>query len=173
VRRRGLYVICAVIAIRFVLAGLFWLAFRRESRGWCLAIVALAFWTDVLDGQLSRKHLVSAIGGYLDAVADFFFVMVAFSCFWAAGIYAWWVLALIAVMFVQFVATSGLKRPTYDPVGKYFGVYLYLSAGLTVLGQQRYIYIIVAAGLLCLTLATVTSRIIHLCKRRRAGNNPQ
>jgi CDP-diacylglycerol---glycerol-3-phosphate 3-phosphatidyltransferase len=171
-RRRDLGVVCAVIGARFVLAGLFWLAFRRDLRVWSLASVILAFGTDVLDGRLSRRYHVSAIGGYLDAIADFFFVLVAFSCFISAKLYPWWILALIGAMFAQFMATSGLREPIYDPVGKYYGVYLYFSAGLTVLWSRPFVYTAILVGLVCLTVAALTSRIVHLYRHRRSHSNP-
>jgi CDP-diacylglycerol--glycerol-3-phosphate 3-phosphatidyltransferase/cardiolipin synthase len=157
-----------VTGLRFLFAGLFWIAYRSGSAIYSVALVTLAFGSDVLDGVLSRKCQVSALGGYLDAIADFFFIIVVYVCFWAVGIYAWWVLALIAAMFAQFVITSGLRRPRYDPVGKYIGVYLYLAAGLTLLWPQRLVYAAVSLGLVALALAALASRAAHLRPHGRA-----
>jgi CDP-diacylglycerol--glycerol-3-phosphate 3-phosphatidyltransferase/cardiolipin synthase len=104
----------------------------------------------------------------LDAIADFFFIIVVYVCLWAVGIYAWWVLALIVAMFAQFVLTSGLPRPRYDPVGKYIGVYLYLGAVLTLLWPRRLVCAAVSLGLVALALAALASRAAHLRPPGRA-----
>jgi len=45
-------------------------------------------------------------------------VLAAFSAFVIKGVYPFWTLLLIGAMFLQFILTSGLRRPVYDPVGK-------------------------------------------------------
>jgi len=165
-QQRAQWAVCAIIGSRFVLAGLFAFAYGRQPLGWSLAIVALATASDMLDGMLGRRCSVSAMGGYLDAMADMCFVSVAFVLFSREGLYPWWVPALIGAMFVQFVVTSGLREPTYDPVGKYYGVFLFAAVGLTLLWPAMGIRWVMMGLLVAFTGATLVSRIRHLSQRR-------
>ena len=169
--RRGLLAIRLVIGVRVVLAGLFWLAFSRQLWCWSLFFVVAAFWTDILDGRLSRRYGVSAAGGYWDAIADFLFITTVFSLFVCAGLYPWWMLALTSAMFAQFVVSSGIKQPTYDPVGKYYGIFLFLASGATLLYPQPVLCRAVLMALVGLSAATLTSRGLLFYRRHRRGKD--
>ena len=133
--RPGTIIVSIIIAIRFVAAPLFLYTFANDPTAWALCIFLVAVLTDALDGHVARR-LVGAspfLGPYSDAVADFFLVLAAFSAFALKGLYPFWMLLLIVVMFAQFVLTSKLARPIYDPVGKYYGVFLFCAVGVTLL----------------------------------------
>jgi hypothetical protein len=71
-------------------------------------------------------------------------------------------LLLIVAMFAQFVLTSRLARPIYDPVGKYYGVFLFTAASLTVLlrsaGARRVLLVFIVGS----TVASVISRTLFV-----------
>jgi CDP-diacylglycerol--glycerol-3-phosphate 3-phosphatidyltransferase len=67
---------------RIVLTGVLHLIVLTESRTWFLALYAVAFLSDVLDGYLARRMaLESYFGMRLDSFADYF--LMASSVWWA------------------------------------------------------------------------------------------
>lgn len=91
-----------------------------------LLVAAVA--SDWLDGVLARRwHTGPAGGAYADPLADLALVVAATTGLATAGLLPWWVLAVEAGMFAQFVLTSNPRRPVYDPIGKHYGTMLYLT----------------------------------------------
>ena len=156
--------ISLIVAIRLIAAPLFLYTFANDLTAWALGIFLVAVFTDALDGHVARR-----LGGaspflepYSDAVADFFFVLAAFSAFVLQGFYPFWILLLIVAMFAQFVLTSQRERPIYDPVGKYYGVFLFCAIGVTVLlpyAAVRQVVLVLIPGY---TTASVISRALFL-----------
>ncbi|TXT67164.1 MAG: Phosphatidylglycerophosphate synthetase [Promethearchaeota archaeon] len=88
-------------------------------------IYLTALFTDILDGFVARKlNVCSTFGGYFDAAADFILIFNIFTIFMINGIFPYWVLLLLSFMFFQFIISSKLEKPIYDPIGKYFLTYL-------------------------------------------------
>lgn len=168
---RAVWYVRAVMAARVALAGLFWYGWRRGNQGVALASVVLAVLSDLLDGHLARIWSVSERGGYLDATADLIYVTAAMVLYVERGLYPWWVLALIIVMFAQFVATSGLAAPVYDPVGKYYGIGLYVAVGATLLWPNPVVRALIMTGLVLLSAASLVSRARHLNRDRAAKHS--
>ena len=159
---RAVRLVRAVMATRVALAGLFWFGWSRGNPGVALASVVLAVLSDLLDGHLARAWSVSDRGGYLDATADLIYVAAAMVLYVERGLYPWWVLALIIAMFGQFVATSGLAAPVYDPVGKYYGIGLYAAVGATLVWPGPVVRALIMTGLVLLSIASLVSRARHL-----------
>jgi hypothetical protein len=61
-------------------------------------------------------------------------------------------------MFCMFIGTSGLKKPVYDPVGKYLGAYLMVMIFLSILSPEILVRQILLILLLILCLVSVISR---------------
>ena len=133
---------------------------------WTLGIFLFACFTDALDGYLVRRLGVSPyLGAYFDATADFLLVLAAFSAFVMEGIYPFWTLFLIGSMFAQFIVTSGLRRPLYDPVGKHYGVFLFVAIGVTLVSPKPAVYNAVLVGIVGFTVASVASRSVFLLRK--------
>lgn len=170
--RTGTLIVSIIIASRFVAALLFLYTFANDLTAWALCIFLVAVFTDALDGYVARRLGGASpfLGSYSDAVADFFLVLAAFSAFVLKGLYPFWMLLLIVAMFAQFVLTSRRARPIYDPVGKYYGVFLFCAVGMTLVMPDAAIRRAVLVVILGFTLASLISRAMFLLgfTRKRA-----
>ena len=174
--RPGTIIVSIIIAIRFVAALLFLYTFANDLMAVALSIFLFAVFTDALDGHVARRLGGASpfLGPYSDAVADFFLVLAAFSAFVLKGLYSLWLLLLIAGMFIQFILTSRLARPIYDPVGKYYGVFLFCAIGVTLVLPHASVRQAVPVGILVFTIASVISRATFLLgfwKKRAPGRD--
>jgi CDP-diacylglycerol--glycerol-3-phosphate 3-phosphatidyltransferase/cardiolipin synthase len=156
--------VSAIIATRFAAALLFLWSFTSGRQAGALCAWLIAVSSDALDGHVARRlgGVCPWWGPYSDAVADFCFVLAAFSAFVLEGLYPFWLLILIIAMFAQFLLTSSLSRPVYDPVGKYYGLFLFCAIGVTLVlpsaGVRRAVLALIAG----FTFAAVTSRAVFL-----------
>jgi CDP-diacylglycerol--glycerol-3-phosphate 3-phosphatidyltransferase/cardiolipin synthase len=169
-------IVSIIVAIRLVAAPLFLYTFTNDLTAWALVIFLVGVSTDALDGHVARRLGGASpfLGPYSDAVADFCLVLAAFSAFALRGIYPFWILLLISGMFAQFVLTSQRERPIYDPVGKYYGVFLFCAIGVTVILPGPAIRQGVLVVILGFSAASVISRIgflLGLSKRRALGRD--
>jgi phosphatidylglycerophosphate synthase len=174
--RPGTIIVSIIIAIRFIAAPLFLYTFANGLTTWALCIFLVAVFTDALDGHVARRlgGISPFLGPYSDAVADFFLVLAAFSAFALKGLYPRWLLLLIVVMFAQFVLTSRLARPIYDPVGKYYGVFLFCAVGVTLVLPYAAVRQALLVIILGFTIASVISRATFLLgssKKRALGQD--
>ena len=176
-KRPGTIIVFIIIAIRYVATILFLYAFTNNLTTLALCIFLVAVFTDALDGFLARKLDGASLflGTYSDAVADFFLVLAVFSAFVSKGLYPFWVLLIIIGMFVQFVLTSRLARPVYDPIGKYYGVFLFGVAGVTQVLPRAIILQTVPVVILGFSIVVVISRVMFLCgpSKKPAFNHDQ
>jgi len=163
-QRLGSIIVSIIIAIRFVAALSFLYAFANDLRARALCILLLAVFTDVLDGHVARRLGGASpfLGPYSDAVADFSLVLAAFSGLVLKGLYPFWILPLIVGMFAQFVLTSRFEQPVYDPVGKYYGVFLFCAIGVTLVLPHIVVRQAVLVAILGFTIAVVISRAMFL-----------
>ena len=67
----------------------------------------------------------------------------------------------------QHSLTSGLRRPIYDPVGKYYGVFLFAAIGVTLALPDFAVCYTVLISILGLTVASVASRSVFLVSMER------
>jgi CDP-diacylglycerol--glycerol-3-phosphate 3-phosphatidyltransferase/cardiolipin synthase len=142
---------------------LFLYTFLNNLTMWTLGIFLFACLTDALDGHLARRLGASQyLGPYFDATADFLLALAAFSAFVIKGVYPFWTLLLIGAMFLQFILTSGVRRPIYDPVGKYYGVFLFAAIGVTLALPDFAVCYTLLVSILGLTVASVASRSVFL-----------
>jgi CDP-diacylglycerol--glycerol-3-phosphate 3-phosphatidyltransferase/cardiolipin synthase len=174
--RPGTIVVSIIIAIRLIAAPLFLYTFANDLTVWALCIFLIAVFTDVLDGHVARRLGGASpfLGPYSDAVADFFLVLAAFSAFVLKGFYPFWMLLLIVAMFAQFVLTSRLAQPIYDPVGKYYGVFLFCVVGVTLVLPYAAVCQAMLVVILGFTIASVISRAMFLLgfsKKRALGRD--
>ena len=130
---------------------------RREAAlGWLLAICI----TDVVDGVLARRlDAATDPGAYLDVSADFLVVAAGFTGLARVGPLPWWTLALIGVMFAQFVLSSTRRRPVYDPVGRYYGGLLFAVIAAALALPDEGVWEVLTLGVLGVTLVSWLSRL--------------
>jgi CDP-diacylglycerol--glycerol-3-phosphate 3-phosphatidyltransferase/cardiolipin synthase len=170
-----LIIVSIIIASRFVAALLFLYTFANDLTAWALGIFLVAVSTDALDGHVARRlgGASPVLGPYSDAVADFFLVLAAFSAFVLKRLYPFWMLLLIVAMFGQFVLTSRRARPIYDPVGKYYGVFLFCAVGVTLLLPYAAVRQALLGAIVGFTVASLISRAIFLLvfSRKRAHDH--
>ena len=122
--------------------------------------------TDFLDGYMARKFgVTSKLGTFFDVTADFVLVFSVLLVFGSRGFYADWVPILVVTMFVWFVSTSLYSRRIYDPVGKYYGSFLYGLMGLRFMFSGQVLYSVVTIGIVGFSVASIVSRAIFVRKK--------
>ncbi len=165
-RRHWAFIVSAVSAVRIACAVLFLYAFVNDQKAWAIAVFLFACFTDALDGYLARSlRIVPSLGPYFDPTADFILVLAAFSAFAIKGIYASWTLLLIVVMFLQFIWTSGLAQPIYDPLGKFYGVFLFAAIGMTLAFPRPAVCRMILIGVVGFTAVSLISRVVFFLRR--------
>ena len=161
-------VVAGLVAVRALAGIVVFCAFVSEMRALALLLFSVACFTDALDGQIAKRFgVMPPFSPYADAMADCLLVLASFAAFVAVGIYPPWILALIAVMFIQFVVTSGLRRPIYDPLGKYYGVSLFAAIAASLLLPAPMIHTAVLLAVVGFTLASLASRSLFLLRDDR------
>jgi phosphatidylglycerophosphate synthase len=161
--RRWTFIPCVVTGLRVAVAPLFAYTVSNGQVTSAFGLLLFAAFTDVLDGYLARKlGACSIFGAYFDATADFLFVLIAFGAFVMQGLYPAWTVLVIGGMFLQFVLTSRLGRPTYDPVGKYYGVFLFVVTGVTLILPRPVVCDVMLVGIVGLTGVSIVSRSVSL-----------
>jgi CDP-diacylglycerol---glycerol-3-phosphate 3-phosphatidyltransferase len=159
-----------ITSIRVILAPIFFLTILNNLLEYSLIIFLFAMGTDILDGYFSRKWNVSSSkGAYFDVIADFILVLAGFLAFAIKGIYPYWILVVIVFMFIQFMVTSRLKNPIYDPVGKYYGAFLFIAIFIGLITNNSTINMILTVLILIFTVISITSRILFVLKSNKYG----
>ena len=112
--------------------------------GGALALLAVIYGTDIMDGMLARRwHAVTRTGAHFDLAADIWFVVLSCSGLVIAGLIPLWFLLAAAFKFAEFAATSyylsgngagrgqsqvnGLpeipRSPVFDTMGRLSGIF--------------------------------------------------
>lgn len=152
--------------LRIVLALALFYVYINGMMELSIVIYIVTLFTDYLDGFIARKlDAATNYGAYLDTVADFILITVLFSAFIITGMYPYWILILIVFMFLQFVLTSGIKKPIYDPIGKYYGAFLFISAGITFVLPISYINQILTVLIVLFSFLSLFTRYYSLYKK--------
>lgn len=147
-----------ITASRIVLSILFLDLLINNMKIAAILVFLFGVITDAFDGYSARKlGVTSDYGAYFDIIADFILVLVAFLTFIIIEIYPYWLLLLIVLVFLQFILTSKLKVLVYDPVGKYYGAFLFAVIFVTLVCPPSFY-----SGLL---IATILFTIISLISR--------
>lgn len=157
-------------SIRFLAGPIFFYTFLNDLFLISFFILILSGITDVLDGYVARKLGTSSDrGAYLDVTADFFLILICFGAYSIMGWYDPLIMGLIITMFLLFVATSGLKKPVYDPLGKYLGAYLMLMILISLISPELVIrqFLLILSIIICLT--SVLTRLFFFMRRSADG----
>ena len=164
-KRAKTFVPYGFAVLRAFFAPLLFYTFINDLKIWTIALFLFACFTDYFDGYLVRKLDItspSSFEAYLDATADFIIILTMFLAFLLKQIYPFWILILIGVFFLQFVITSELKSPVYDPVGKYTGLFFFAVIIVTLFFPQPIIYNTLLISIIGFTAISVSSRFVFL-----------
>lgn len=137
-----------------------------------LSAYLVAAASDFLDGYIARRHSIEAISSieaFLDPIADFVFVMASFVAFSYKQYYPPILVAIFLVMFLFFILTSKRNEPIYDPLGKYYGIFLILIIGLTILFPFSPVLDILYLTILSYTFLLIIFRMTFIMKQRGNG----
>ena len=152
--------------LRIALAFLVFYSFLNNLQLWAISIFVFAVLTDFIDGYLARKLKASTNwGAYLDTFADFILILITFTAFAIDGLYPYWLLILILFMYLQFVLTSGLKKPVYDPLGKYYAALLFISVAITLILPLNVICTILLVIIVIFSLISFLNRFFIIMRR--------
>lgn len=163
--KKGIYVHLPSIisSLRIIFAPLFFYAFLLDIKTLSFLIFLFLSLTDVLDGYMAIKmNSSSPKGAYIDTTADFILILTAFTGFVIKETYPYWILFLIIFMFLQFILTSKVKMPVYDPVGKYFGTILFGGVLITLIFENEILYKFITLFILLFTVISLLNRCIFL-----------
>jgi len=157
-----------ITAFRIVLSVIFLYLLINELKFIAISIFLLAILTDAFDGYFARKLKVSSdYGAYFDIIADFILVLIAFLTFIIIGIYPYWLLFLIILVFLQFILTSQLNVLIYDPIGKYYGAFLFAIILITIISSSAFYNFLLATTVL-FTIISLISRYLFFIFRKPA-----
>ena len=156
-----------ITGIRVILAPILFLTIINDLLLYSLIIFLFAIITDVLDGYISRKwEISSSKGAYFDITADFILVLAGFSAFVIKDIYPFWIIIIIVFMFIQFIITSRSKILVYDPVGKYYGAFLFITIFIGLIINDSIINLTLTILILIFTLISIMSRVLFILKHK-------
>ena len=156
-----------ITGIRVILAPIFFITVINDLLLYSLIIFLFAIVTDVLDGYISRKWKISSSkGAYFDITADFILVLAGFSAFVIKDIYPFWIIIIIIFMFIQFIITSRSKILVYDPMGKYYGAFLFITIFTGLIINNSVINLSLTILILIFTLMSITSRVLFILKHK-------
>jgi CDP-diacylglycerol--glycerol-3-phosphate 3-phosphatidyltransferase len=165
----------AVSILRILSAPVFLFAFMWNFTEMAIFLYLIALASDIIDGRLAKrqkKTSSSSLEAYLDPIADFIFVLVAFSAFSLSQIYPIWILSVFALMFLFFIISSNRRRPLYDPVGKYYGIFLIVTIGVTLFFPIELVFNGVLVFIIAYTIVLVIYRAGFIWKKRKENEGP-
>ncbi|MFX1398775.1 MAG: CDP-alcohol phosphatidyltransferase family protein [Promethearchaeota archaeon] len=123
--------------------------------------------TDIIDGKIARKYdSCSNLGEYLDIFGDISSIVSIFIGFTVKEVFPFWILAIVLVIFLQFLITSRNEELLYDPIGKYYGTFLFGMLLATLLDFNNLITLYTIMSFTCFTILSVSSRIDALYNKR-------
>jgi CDP-diacylglycerol--glycerol-3-phosphate 3-phosphatidyltransferase len=146
-----------ITTFRIVLSIIFLYLIINELKFLAIGIFLLAILTDAFDGYFARKLKVSSdYGAYFDIIADFILVLIAFLTFVIIGIYPYWLLFLIILVFLQFILTSRFNVLIYDPIGKYYGAFLFAIILITLISPSAFYNFLLATTVLFTAISLIS-----------------
>ncbi|MDD1775968.1 MAG: CDP-alcohol phosphatidyltransferase family protein [Candidatus Methanomethylicus sp.] len=153
-----------ITSLRVVLLPLLAYLIYSDSNLSATVLFAFLVATDLADGHIARRlGSDSKHGAYFDASADFILIMGIFLTFAIKQTHSFWIPLLIALCFSQFLFTGKNRANIYDPIGKYFGSFLYASILATLVFPASVAFFDLL--LLLFAIASLASRILYITGR--------
>jgi cardiolipin synthase len=119
-----------------------WLVLGPQADGAAVVVLAVAGFTDWLDGQLARRwHQTSPLGRLLDPAADRFYILAVLIGLASRGIIPWWLLGvlvsrdLLMLALVPLLRTRGIFALPVHFLGKAATFCLLYAFPLVLLGS--------------------------------------
>lgn len=160
---------------RIIIAPLFLITFLNNDLLLSIFIYVLAVATDAIDGYLARiLDSSTSLGAYLDIIADLILVLSGFIAFIIKGIYPIWILIVILAMFLQFIITSRARILIYDPIGKYYGSFLFLTIFITLINaifNNSFLNTILLILIVIFTIISLISRLYFIVIANKSKNS--
>ena len=157
-----------VTSIRVILAFILLYYIINDFILLSIILFLIAIFSDAIDGYLARKlSLSSSAGAYFDIIADFILVLNAFIAFVIIGIYPYWIIILIVLVFLQFIVSSKFNVLIYDPVGKYYGSFLFLMIFITLLPLNFINYYLLLIIIVLFSFISLISRYLFFILKRK------
>lgn len=151
-----------VSASRIAAAPIFHLLITAGRFRDAAVLLGCAAATDLLDGALARRlGAVTPGGAWIDVTADFALVAAGLTGLVAAGAAPAWVPLLAALMFGQFVVSSRRDGPVYDPIGRYYGGFLYAVLAAILLAPDLAVSHAAPIAVAGMTAASFGGRVAH------------
>jgi len=142
--------------LRLAFLPFFFLAIFFDHYDWALAILFGAAVTDALDGILARRlNQKTALGAYIDPIADKLLLTGAFILLAMKGKIGWWltILVLSRDVFILAVSATIILVSGYRP----FPPTIYGKA--TVVGQILLVFLMLLTGILDYHLLDITAQV--------------
>jgi phosphatidylglycerophosphate synthase len=159
-----------ISSLRIAALPLFFYLYNQGNVISCLILLAFCAASDFFDGYLARKlKATSQFGAYYDATTDFILTAGIFAIFYAQGYYPLWLPLLIAVSFVQFLASGIYAKQIYDPVGRYLGSALYVGIVLTLFWPIQAVLAFVQYAFVAFFIVSIASRIVSLTRKQKTS----
>ena len=156
---------------RIIISPLLFLLIIFEELYLALVLFTIGIVTDVLDGRLARKlDICSRLGCFFDVFGDFSLIFSIIIALMFIEIYPLWVLIIVIFMLVQFLLTSKNEEPTYDPVGKHYGSFLFVMLGITLIEFNSFFIAFILSCFAGFTIISIASRIFIIYKIRNKEN---
>lgn len=153
----------SITILRVIIAPIFFYSLINNLLIYSLALFLVAILTDAIDGYLARKYnATSSIGAYLDVTADFILVLAGFLAFVYMGVYPYWILIIIVFMFIQFLVTSKFQILIYDPLGKYYGSFLFLMIFINIFSTNSFLNLILIIILVSYSFLSIIIRFLSI-----------
>ncbi len=131
-----------------------------------LVLLVVAAASDLADGALARRlDATTRAGAYLDVAADLLVVLAGFGGLAAVGAMPLWLPLVPLAAFALFLGTSGRARPVYDPLGRYFGGFLFGALAAALALRDPAAWSAITAAVLGMTAVTAGGRAAYLSAR--------
>ena len=142
--------------------------FTHEVNNLGILLFLVASSSDFFDGYIARKlDVTSQLGSYVDVIVDFLFISGIFTVLIQQRLYSLWLLALIVLVFIQFMVTNVcVNKLIYDPIGRWYGSFLYCGLGLSLMFPEPLVYDLVTIGIVGATVASLLSRTVFFSGHR-------
>lgn len=153
----------SITALRLLAAPVFYFAFLHCSCAIAFSIFLFAALTDIADGLMARKLTAATrFGAYADVITDFVFIIAVFAAFLQRNWYCIFIFIPIGLSFINFLVSSGVRKPLYDPLGKYMGLAIMIMIAITMLIPYPMARKILTYGLTVIFVINIINRMRYL-----------
>src|SRR5690554_1255274 len=164
----------SITALRLLAVPAFYYTFLHCSCAIAFSVFLFAALTDITDGLMARKLTASTrFGAYADAITDFLFIIAVFAAFLQRHWYCIFIFIPIGLSFINFLVSSGVRKPLYDPLGKYMGLAIMIMIAITMLIPYPIVRKICTYGLAVIFVVNIISRMRYLGSGLASGSIEQ